>query len=99
MRTIISIFASILILVVFVWVAVFGGIGTLLAPRRGRTRIRGFLLGVLLGPVGWIMLLIRPGSARRILRRPSRDEISIERYRAPLNQGAEVGDDDDLPIH
>lgn len=70
MSTAIGILVTILLLFVAVWLAVFGGVGALLAPRRGRTRMSGFLWGALLGPIGWIVLLIRPGSLPRALGRP-----------------------------
>lgn len=75
MSTALSILAVVLLLIVGIWLAVFGGIGALLAPRRGRTRVNGFLWGALLGPIGWIVVLIRPGSIRRALPRPRTAEL------------------------
>lgn len=67
MSTIIGALVTILLLVVAVWLAVFGGVGMLLAPRRGRTRVSGFLWGALLGPIGWAVLTLhRPGAMRRL---------------------------------
>lgn len=71
MSTAIGILATILLLFVAVWLVVFGGVGALLAPHRGRTRVSGFLWGALLGPIGWVVLLIRPGSLPRALGRPT----------------------------
>lgn len=65
MSTALGVLATILLLFVGVWVFVFGGVGALLAPRRGRTRMNGFFWGALLGPIGWAVILVKPGSARR----------------------------------
>lgn len=56
MSTFLSILFGVLLLFVGGWTLVMGGIGWLLGPRRGRTRFRGFVYGVLLGPIGWALL-------------------------------------------
>ena len=99
MSTALSILAVVLLLIVGVWLAVFGGIGALLAPRRGRTAVNGFLLGALLGPIGWAVVLLRPRAVIRGRNRQSGvggadvDAVSISPTRADIDGG-----DDDLPI-
>jgi hypothetical protein len=43
----------VLVLIVFVWVAIFGGVGALLARSREVSTVTGLALGVVLGPFGW----------------------------------------------
>jgi len=87
--TAIGILVTILVLFVAVWLAVFGGVGALLAPRRGRTRTSGFLWGALLGPIGWIVLLIRPSSFTRELGRPVTGVLPAPT--APTSHDSDVG--------
>lgn len=54
MSTVVDIFVSILVLFVFAWVAIFGGIGALLARSREGSGVAGLTWGVLLGPIGWV---------------------------------------------
>jgi hypothetical protein len=56
-----------LVIVVFVglgWVAVFGGVGSALGYLRDTGKMRGFVLGVLLGPIGWVVVLWPRGGAK-----------------------------------
>lgn len=98
MSTTLSVLAVVLLLIVAVWVAVFGGIGSILAPRRGRTAVSGFLWGALLGPIGWAVVLVRPGTVRsgvvRLRDFGGADEAAIGATGASLEGG-----DDELPIH
>ncbi len=89
MSTALSIATVVLLLIVGVWLAVFGGIGAILAPRCGRTAVNGFLWGALLGPIGWVVMLVRPGSIPRALRRPSRAELP--ETAAPTSHDSDVG--------
>ncbi len=57
MQTVLSVFFSILLLVVVAWIAVFGGIGALLSRSRGGTAPSGLAWGVALGPFGWLAVL------------------------------------------
>ncbi len=98
MSTALSILAVVLLLVVGVWLAVFGGIGAILAPRRGRTAVNGFLWGALLGPIGWVVVLVRPGAVRSGLRRlPGVGDADVAAI-GPTVASLEGGDDE-LPIH
>lgn len=47
---------EIVILLIFTWVAVFGVTGAILARNRGLVPWFGFLLGGLLGPLGWLAI-------------------------------------------
>jgi hypothetical protein len=52
------------------WTFTFGGLGALVARAAGRSPAVGFLLGFLLGPVGWLLVLPHKGAfddARRQL--------------------------------
>jgi hypothetical protein len=44
------------------WGVVFGGIGHLIGSRRGMRPVKGILIGILLGPIGWILLAVIPTS-------------------------------------
>ncbi len=46
-------------LFVIPWTLVFGGVGALLSQRRGYSAISGLALGILLGPVGWVLVWLR----------------------------------------
>jgi hypothetical protein len=51
----------------FVLIAVVCGIaGLLLAPHRNRTPVEGFLLGLLLGPLGVLLILAWPGKTEKV---------------------------------
>ena len=67
MATALNVFIGILVLVVAVWVAIFGGVGALLSRSRGAAGLTGFAFGTLLGPFGWLAIFwVTRGSARRI---------------------------------
>jgi hypothetical protein len=57
--TILEILASALVLLGAAWCAVFGGIGAWLSHARGGSPAGGLLLGALLGPLGWALVLWR----------------------------------------
>jgi hypothetical protein len=59
MRTVLSVLALFVILIVAVWAVVMGGIGALLGPLRGRSRTSAFLIGLFFGPFGWLFLLTK----------------------------------------
>lgn len=46
------------------WFLVLGGIGQAIAKRRGLRSVHGWIIGGLLGPIGWIILLLIPPSAK-----------------------------------
>jgi hypothetical protein len=98
MSTALSIAAAVLLLFVAVWVAVFGGVGALLAPRRGRSAVNGFLWGALLGPIGWAVVLVRPGTVRSGVRRLGSVGAGDGDVTGP-NLAPFEGGDDELPIH
>lgn len=56
MSSIVSAAFWMLFLMVVAWVAIFGGVGALLARSRGGSAVAGLAWGVLLGPVGWIAI-------------------------------------------
>jgi hypothetical protein len=62
---VIDIVASILVLFVFVWIAIFGGLGALLSRSRGGSAVSGLAWGVLLGPIGWAVICVRTRRAAR----------------------------------
>jgi len=98
MSTALSVLAVVLLLVVGVWLAVFGGIGAILAPRRGRTAVNGFLWGALLGPIGWVVVLVRPGTVRSSMGR-LRGAGDADALAVGPTVGSLEGGDDELPIH
>lgn len=57
METVIGAFVSIVVLIVITWIAIFGGIGALLARSRGGSVPAGLAWGSGLGPVGWLVIL------------------------------------------
>lgn len=89
MSTALGIVAAVLLLFVGVWVAVFGGVGALLAPRRGRSAVNGFLWGALLGPIGWAVVLLRPGSLPRVVR--GQVDAQTRATTPPTSHDSEVG--------
>ena len=46
----------IFLLFLLAWVAIFGGVGALLAASRGSSAAAGLAWGVLLGPLGWLAI-------------------------------------------
>lgn len=57
MQTVVGIFVSIVLLIVVTWIAIFGGIGAVLARSRGSSGPVGFAWGAGLGPIGWLAIL------------------------------------------
>ena len=53
---IVTVILQYLVLFAACWIAVFGGIGALLARSRDRSPVAGLLLGTLLGPLGWLVM-------------------------------------------
>jgi len=56
MGTIMGTLISVVLLIVAVWVAIFGGVGALLARSRGGSGPMGLAWGTALGPVGWLVI-------------------------------------------
>ena len=54
---ILNVVIGIIVLIVAVWIAIFGGIGALLARSRGGSGTVGLAWGALLGPIGWLIVL------------------------------------------
>ena len=78
-----------LALFVLTWVAVFGGVGAVIAPRRGRTPLRGFVIGLL--PVaGWVLLAFWPGAWRRAAGRVKNALAAVFRGAAAKVRGGRV---------
>jgi hypothetical protein len=65
METALSLVMGITVLIVLVWIAIFGGIGALLCRSRGGSSAAGFAWGTLLGPIGWLVIgwLTRGGTS------------------------------------
>jgi hypothetical protein len=78
------------LLCVVTWAGVFGGIGAVLGPYRGRTRQRGFSMGFFLGPLGWLLLVVRPGAWRRGAVRVKDAAVGVVRGIAPKARGDDV---------
>ena len=74
---------------VLIWLA-FGWIGSNMMRKRGRSEITGWLLGLLLGPIGLLILLFVSDSAENIARKQQElaDEIaeanSLEMRKCPF---------------
>ena len=65
--TVLNLVASIFLLIIVTWMAIFGGVGGLLARARGGTVAVGIAWGVCLGPFGWLGIIwTTRGSARRL---------------------------------
>lgn len=72
METVLNVFIGIVMLIVAVWVAIFGGVGALLSRSRGASGVSGFAWGTLLGPFGWLAIVwVTRASARRIESTPA----------------------------
>jgi len=56
MGTIMGAIISVLLLIVAVWIAVFGGVGALFARSRGGSAPMGLAWGAALGPIGWLAI-------------------------------------------
>lgn len=62
---ILNVVIGIVVLIVAVWIAIFGGIGALLSKSRGSSGAGGLAWGALLGPFGWAAILwVTRGRAR-----------------------------------
>lgn len=48
-------------LMVTMWVLVFSGVGVAVARKRDRSILAGFAWGLMLGPIGWAVLLTSRG--------------------------------------
>ena len=46
----------IVVLIVATWVAIFGGVGAMLARSYGRSAVVGLAWGTVLGPIGWLIV-------------------------------------------
>jgi hypothetical protein len=69
MSTFLHLLFEALVLFAFVWAAIFGGLGALLAHKRNGSPRTGMALGTLLGPIGWAIVWWRtrtsvPGQLR-----------------------------------
>jgi hypothetical protein len=64
-NAVLNIAFAVLALFVLVWVLIFGGIGALLSRSRESSAIGGFMLGTLLGPIGWGVVLWRTRASHR----------------------------------
>jgi len=53
---IVNVLIGIVVLIVAVWIAIFGGVGALLARARGGSGMAGLTWGMLLGPIGWLVI-------------------------------------------
>jgi hypothetical protein len=49
------------LIVAVLWAVVMGGIGAAIGARKARTGF-GFVLGALVGPIGWLIVLIMPSN-------------------------------------
>ena len=47
------------VILLLVW-GLLGGVGSWIATQKGRSGAEGFVLGVLLGPIGWIIEALLP---------------------------------------
>lgn len=72
--------ASEIIKGVVYWGLLFGGIGSVLGKSR-KMALDGWLLGLLLGPIGWLLLLLKRGSAGQHDDRPWRAKVRTRRAR------------------
>jgi hypothetical protein len=59
MNTALGIILITLVVMVALWVTIFGTAGAMLARHAGSSRSLGIFLGASLGPIGLIILLIR----------------------------------------
>jgi hypothetical protein len=53
----VNVVIGVVLLVVAVWIAIFGGVGALLSRSRGGSSIAGLAWGTALGPIGWLATL------------------------------------------
>lgn len=68
--TVLNVVFSIFLLIISTWIAIFGGVGGLLARARGGTLAVGIAWGVVLGPIGWLIVVWATRGDSRELRRP-----------------------------
>jgi hypothetical protein len=64
-NTVLNIAFAMLFLFVLVWVLIFGGIGAVLSRSREGTAVAGFVLGTLLGPIGWGVVFWKTRASHR----------------------------------
>src|SRR3712207_4747604 len=83
---ILSLIKELASLFVIVWVAIFGGLGALLARARGGSAVSGLTLGATLGPLGWVIVLWRTrGTHREIASEPwTEDSADLDDWTAQL---------------
>lgn len=87
---------EIIVLVVLVWVAIFGTGGALIARDRGGSSAMGFLLGSIAGPIGWIILWLGSG---RFGKRRSREQSPTTRPEPPRGEHGPVVDEPTSSSH
>lgn len=66
----------ILLLLCLAWIVFFGGIGVVIARRMHSDAVIGFILGVLLGPFGWLLTWLL--GRRRGARHPGRTRSALD---------------------
>lgn len=65
----VTVFVQAVGMLVLVWVAVFGGLGALVARSLGVSGVFGFVVGAALGPIGWLVTWLRSRPAVFVSRR------------------------------
>lgn len=63
MNAVLDFIVWLLVLVVAVWIGIFGAAGALVARMRDGSALIGFLWGALLGPIGVVIAYFFSGSA------------------------------------
>lgn len=84
----------IVVMIIFTWVAIFGGVGIAIANSNGRSAVLGFSLGAVLGPFGWVLiwLIARQSSSGELpdLLGPISDQVD-----PTVQESDSILDDDD----
>jgi hypothetical protein len=62
---VVDVVVSVVALFVIVWVAIFGGLGAVLAWARDGSPGAGLVWGAMLGPIGWAIVLWRTRTSTR----------------------------------
>jgi len=70
-----SLIGGLALLVVIVWVGVFGTAGAALSADRDASRMNGFVLGALTGPLGCAWLLLKAHRSRPL---PTNSTVWLE---------------------